>query len=192
MVYEQIQNLDFQFIISTAAVTIWLLLPAYTPNNFAVVFGGGKPIDFGRKFIDGKRILGNGKTIRGLIAGITGGIFIAHLQLFFENILKVNLYSSLEYGSFILIAASLSVGAMTGDIIGSFIKRRTGFERGASFPLLDQLGFLIFALLFASSSSDFSMLFTLPVIIAGFIITPLLHITTNFIAYKLGLKNVPW
>ncbi len=40
--------------------TIWLLLPAYTPNNFAVLFGGGTPIDLGKKFIDGKRILGDG------------------------------------------------------------------------------------------------------------------------------------
>jgi CDP-2,3-bis-(O-geranylgeranyl)-sn-glycerol synthase len=81
---------------------------------------------------------------------------------------------------------------MFGDIIGSFIKRRAGFERGTSVPLLDQMDFLVFALLLASFSGVFSVLFTPHVIIAGFITTPLLHILTNFIAYKLGLKNVPW
>jgi len=48
--------------------TIWLLLPAYTPNNFAVIFGGGTPLDFGKKFIDGRRILGGGKTVKDLLA----------------------------------------------------------------------------------------------------------------------------
>ncbi|MCQ4153705.1 MAG: CDP-archaeol synthase, partial [Archaeoglobi archaeon] len=33
---------------------IWVLLPAYTPNNFAVILGGFKPMDFGRKFLDGR------------------------------------------------------------------------------------------------------------------------------------------
>jgi CDP-2,3-bis-(O-geranylgeranyl)-sn-glycerol synthase len=86
----------------------------------------------------------------------------------------------------------LAFGAMLGDIAGSFIKRRRGIERGGSLPLLDQLGFLVVALLFASLSADFKTLFTIPVIIAGFIITPVLHLTTNYIAYKLGLKEVPW
>jgi len=36
---------------------IWLMLPAYTANPMAVVFGGGTPIDLGKKWIDGKRIL---------------------------------------------------------------------------------------------------------------------------------------
>jgi len=34
--------------------------------------------------------------------------------------------------------------------------------------------------------------FTLPVVIAVVVITPLLHLVTNGIAYLLGLKNEPW
>ncbi|AEA46707.1 CDP-2,3-bis-(O-geranylgeranyl)-sn-glycerol synthase [Archaeoglobus veneficus] len=174
------------------AKTIWLLLPAYTPNNFAVVFGGGTPIDLGKNFVDGKRILGNGKTIRGFVAGVSGGLLVAHIQLFIEKFVGVELFSSLEYSTFLLLAFSLSFGSLCGDAFGSFIKRRFGVERGASFPILDQLGFLVFALLLASRVEGFEKLYTSEVIIAGLILTPLLHLVTNIIAYKLGLKEVPW
>lgn len=172
--------------------TIWLLLPSYVPNNFAVVFGGGRPIDLGRKFIDGARLLGDGKTIRGFVAGGVGGLVVAHIQLLIENLLNFNIYSSVVYTSFLGIAIGLAFGALIGDMVGSFIKRRFKVERGGALPLLDQLDFLVFALLLASFSTDFAALFTIPIIIAAFIITPLLHITTNFGAYKLGLKEVPW
>jgi CDP-2,3-bis-(O-geranylgeranyl)-sn-glycerol synthase len=172
--------------------TIWLLLPAYTPNNFAVLFGGGKPLDFGKHFIDGKRILGDGKTIRGFIAGVFGGVFTAHIQLAIEKIFRFSVYSSLDYSSFIQIVFLLSFGAMFGDAIGSFVKRRFGVERGKSFPILDQLTFLITAYLLASRCYAFYRLFTWDVIVTGIVITPVLHLAINVLAYKLGLKDVWW
>ncbi len=172
--------------------TIWLLLPAYTPNNFAVIFGGGTPLDFGKRFIDGKRILGDGKTIRGFVGGVLGGMFIAHIQRIVERIFGVILYSSMDYLSFLQLVSLLAFGAMVGDAFGSFIKRRFGVERGKSFPVLDQLTFLIFAFLFANLSPHFSNLFTSEVIVTGILITPLLHLFVNVIAYKLGLKDVWW
>lgn len=175
------------------AATIWLLLPSYTPNNFAVVFGGGKPIDLGKNFIDGKRIFGDGKTVRGFIAGICGGLLIAHIQLIVEGFAGIKLYSSLEYSSFFSLIFCLAFGALIGDLAGSFIKRRAGLKRGASFPILDQLGFLTMAFILAYTLSPaFLKLFTLQIILTGIVITPLLHLLTNYIAYKLGLKEVPW
>ena len=43
------------------------ILPAYVANGAPVIFGGGTPLDFGRK-LGGKPIFGNHKTIRGLIS----------------------------------------------------------------------------------------------------------------------------
>jgi len=172
--------------------TVWLLLPAYTPNNFAVLFGGGTPIDLGRKFIDGKRILGDGKTIRGFIAGVLGGLLVAHLQLLIEKFVGFRLYSKLPYDQFFQLAFLLAFGAMTGDAIGSFIKRRFGVERGKCFPVLDQLTFLLVAYAFASISPAFGVLFTMKILIIGIVITPVLHLVVNVIAYVLKLKEVPW
>ncbi len=174
--------------------TIWILLPSYTPNNFAVVFGGGKPIDFGKNFLDGKRLLGDGKTFRGFIFGVLGGIFIANLQYLIEIVANVKIYSVLNYTSFVLFASTLAVGSLLGDMFGSFIKRRLNIERGKPVPLLDQLDFLVFSLGLALLifPDYFKSIFTTSIIIIAFVITPILHFLTNFIAYKLGLKEVPW
>ena len=172
--------------------TIWLLLPAYTPNNFAVLFGGGKPLDFGKTFFDGKRILGDGKTIRGFISGIAGGVAIANVQYVIEKALNFKIFSTLLYIDFITLSLLLSFGAMSGDAFGSFLKRRIGYKRGDFLPVIDQLMFLFLALAFASLSPSFFKLFDLTRILIAILITPLLHLTTNYIAYKLKLKKVPW
>ncbi len=148
---------------------IWVL-PAYVANAAPVIFGGGKPLDFEKKFIDGKRILGNGKTLKGFIAGIIAGSFIG----FVEGIL--------------IIGFLLALGAILGDLAGSFIKRRIGVKRGQPFWFLDQFDFVIGALLLASLVE----LPSLEIIIAILLITPALHILTNVMAYKLDMKKVPW
>jgi CDP-2,3-bis-(O-geranylgeranyl)-sn-glycerol synthase len=56
------------------------MLPAYIPNPSAALFGGGRPIDFGRRLKDGYRIFGDGKTYRGLVIGTLCGILIGLIQ----------------------------------------------------------------------------------------------------------------
>jgi len=171
---------------------IWLLLPAYTPNNFAVIFGGIKPMDFGKNFIDGRRIFGDGKTFSGFFGGILGGILVANVQRLVERALGIQLFSFLSYQDFIALAFALSFGAMVGDLFGSFIKRRLNFERGRSFPVLDQLMFLFLSLALASLTDAFWILFTASDILIAILITPILHLSVNFLAFKLKLKGVPW
>ena len=178
----------FEFLLKV----IWLLLPAYTPNNFAVLLGGLRPMDFGKNFFDGRRILGDGKTFSGFFGGILGGILVANVQRVLEMHFGFRLLSSLPYSEFLYLAVALSFGSMVGDTLGSFFKRRLGFERGASFPFVDQLTFLIFALAFASLTKAFWVLFGILEVILAFIITPLLHLGVNFLAYKMKLKDVPW
>ncbi len=159
-----------------------LFLPAYFANSSAVVFGGGKPLDFGRYFIDGRRILGNGVTIRGTIfgslAGFLLGLFAYHI---YENPLlkNVNIY---------LLSFLLSFGALLGDAIGSFIKRRLGIERGKPAPLLDQLDFVFGAVLLSS----FIYEYTAKIILTLVVVTPVLHLLANVVGYILKLKDVPW
>ncbi len=172
--------------------TIWLLLPTYTPNNFAVLVGGGKPIDFGRKFVDGKRILGDGKTWRGFVGGVAGGIMTANVQYGLEKGFRVTVFTSLPYHDFLILSLLLSAGSMIGDCVGSFIKRRAGYERGARFLVVDQLTFLIIALLVSSLYPPFWKLYSPEIILLGVIITPLLHLGVNYIAFRLKLKQVPW
>ncbi len=68
-------------ILGLIILSIWLMLPAYIPNNAAALFGGGTPIDFGRKFSDGKRVLGDGKTYKGFILGSLCGLVVGLLEI---------------------------------------------------------------------------------------------------------------
>ncbi|MDI9610315.1 MAG: CDP-2,3-bis-(O-geranylgeranyl)-sn-glycerol synthase [Archaeoglobaceae archaeon] len=171
---------------------IWILLPAYTPNNFAVLLGGLKPMDFGKKFIDGRRIFGDGKTFSGFFGGILGGILVANVQRVLEILFNVRIFSSLPYNEFFYLVLAFTFGSMLGDSVGSFFKRRFGFERGKSFPIVDQLTFLLFAFAFASLTSAFWEFFGFLEIALALLVTPVLHLSVNFLAYKMKLKEVPW
>ncbi|MFW5937582.1 MAG: CDP-2,3-bis-(O-geranylgeranyl)-sn-glycerol synthase [Halanaeroarchaeum sp.] len=179
-------------VLTVVAVAVWAMLPAYVPNNAAVLAGGGRPIDGGRTW-GGRRVLGDGKTWRGTAVGVLAGLLVASVL----NVLQPSVSSALGISlpSFPwVVAAGLAAGAMLGDILASFLKRRTGRERGAAFPVVDQLDFVVVALasVFVLAPGWFSSVFTLPVIVAVLVLTPALHLLTNGIAYVLGLKDEPW
>jgi len=165
-------------LIDTIASAIWFILPAYFANAAPVLLGGGAPLDMGKKFLDGRRIFGDGKTIRGFACGLVVGTIVGILQGIAGAQLK-------EY---LLLGFLLALGALLGDLASSFIKRRLGIERGGAAPGLDQLSFVVVALLLASPVN----LPSWQVIAVILIITPPIHLATNFIGYKLGLKDRPY
>ncbi|TMT87460.1 CDP-2,3-bis-(O-geranylgeranyl)-sn-glycerol synthase [Haloterrigena sp. H1] len=179
-------------ILETIVVAFWAMLPAYVPNNAAVLAGGGRPIDGGRTWGD-RRVLGDGKTWRGTAMGIVAGVALAAVLTVIEPTVSDAL--GFDVPRFEPLAAlGLAGGAMLGDILASFLKRRSGRQRGAMFPGLDQLDFVVVSLpLTALLATDwFLAWFTLEVVLVVVVLTPILHVTTNVIAYKLGLKNEPW
>ena len=60
--------------------SLWYILPAYVANASACIFGGGTPVDLGKNFIDGRRLIGNGVTYRGCVFGIICGTLIGLIQ----------------------------------------------------------------------------------------------------------------
>lgn len=181
-----------------ALTGLWLFLPAMLPNSAAVIFGGGIPVDFGRSW-KGKRILGDGKTWKGLIGGVAAGIILGVVQMGTANYFgSANLWGFGTFESGLIIIVTLSFGALLGDMLGSFMKRRLDFERGASVPILDQYDFLIGALVLVgivNSSWLYNQYFLgwqLLALVFVLIITPVLHRVVNIIGYKLGQKDVPW
>jgi CDP-2,3-bis-(O-geranylgeranyl)-sn-glycerol synthase len=148
------------------------ILPAYIANATPVLLGGGAKMDFGRNFKDGKRLLGDGKTWRGFFSGVLAGT----LAGFFLNSTKLGFL--------------LAFGALVGDTLGSFIKRRIGIAGGKPSFALDQLMFLFVALAFAYP--------LLPPFVdiygAAFltVLTYVMHVLANLFAHKMGWKKVPW
>lgn len=174
------------------AIAIWFMLPAYIPNNAAVLVGGGPPIDGGRYF-RGARLLGDGKTWRGLFGGIVAGIVVAAVLNTVEP--AASSATAISFPRFPVEAiVSLPVGALLGDIGASFVKRRLGAERGVSVPGLDQFDLVIGSLGLTAVVSWGWLISVLSVwvLVAILVLTPLLHVTTNVGAYLVGLKDVPW
>ena len=179
-------------VLDVVAVAVWAMLPAYVPNNVAVVTGGGRPVDGGRTW-RGARLLGDGKTWRGLAAGTLAGLLLALVLGAAAPAVGDALGRSLP-GFPLAAAVALPVGAMLGDVAASFLKRRTGRTRGAPFPVVDQLDFVVGAVLlaFLAAPGWAAATFTLPVLAAVAVLTPVLHVATNAIGYALGLKAEPW
>lgn len=194
-------------VVDVALVALWLMLPAYLSNMLPVLVGGGAPIDMGRTWPrDGKRLLGDGKTWRGLLLApllAAGLVFV--LQLIAQRT-SWGLWFPLwgPWPGFFLLAYAMGIGALAGDAIESFFKRRTGRERGDRWIPFDQLDFVVGGLAFAFlagrllelaglfPAGHILSLFTWPRVLVIVLLTPLLHLLVNWLGFKLGLKDVPW
>jgi len=180
-------------------VVLLIMAPAYLANTIAVLTGGKYPIDQGKLYSDGNRILGDGKTWSGLIGGTIGGIGVGYgllLMLRKDPTYSENLLWGTDYLTISSIFFLLSFGALFGDMTASFYKRRLNLQRGDKFALLDMYDFIFMSLLLCLI---FQRDWLLSWILDGWVplftilvLTPFLHRGVNIIGYKLGVKNEPW
>ncbi len=155
------------------------IFPAYCANAAPVLAGGGKPMDFGKNFFDGKPIFGTNKTFRGFFFGLAIGILVGLVE---------SLVFSYPFPFSILFSVLSPLGALCGDLAGAFLKRRLGIAPGGLLPLIDQVDFVVGAILF---SLPLGMIYW-ELAVTVILITPPIHLLTNFLAYKLKLKKNPW
>jgi CDP-2,3-bis-(O-geranylgeranyl)-sn-glycerol synthase len=153
------------------AETIYMYLPAYLANAAPVICGGGRSLDGGRTWRDGRPLLGSHKTVRGTLSGVAVGTIVGLIQL---DPLRGLL---------------LGVGTVGGDLITAFVKRRLRLKPGAPFPVADQLGFIVAAIALVSILPPPP---TWERVVAILIATIPIHFITNFFAWLLKLKKHPW
>jgi CDP-2,3-bis-(O-geranylgeranyl)-sn-glycerol synthase len=151
------------------------IFPAYCANAVPVIAGGGRPMDFGKNFFDGKPVFGKNKTFRGFFFGLAVGVAVGLVE-----------YALFDYPFLFSILSPL--GALFGDLAGAFLKRRLGIAPGGLLPIVDQVDFVVGAILF---SLPLTIIYW-ELAVAVIIITPPIHLLTNFLAYKLKLKETPW
>jgi len=177
-------------VLSELIIGLWIIIPAYAANGFAPLAHGKRRIDFGKKLADGRYIFGPGKTWEGFIFAVFIGTLFGSLEIFLypylEPIAAVNGIHLLKLS--LLSVFLISLGAMVGDLVGSFIKRRVGIERGEPAPLLDQLDFVFGAFLFLYPVLEVSSLAFILIIL----ITPVIHFISSIIGHAIGVKKVPW
>jgi CDP-2,3-bis-(O-geranylgeranyl)-sn-glycerol synthase len=151
------------------------IFPAYCANATPVLAGGGIRMDFGKNFFDGKRIFGNNKTFRGFFFGLAIGVL-------------VGLMETVAFNFPVLFILLIPLGALVGDLAGAFFKRRVGIAPGGLLPVVDQVDFAVGAIVFAIPLAIVSWQLAVTVLL----ITPPIHLLTNFLAYKMKLKKNPW
>ena len=176
--------------IFSAVAALWIMLPAYLPNSAAAVFGGGTPIDLGRTFSDGRRVFGDGKTYREFFGGVLSGVLVGLIQILAASAFGLDMLPRHTILSVILLAT----GALLGDLVKSFFKRRLGKERGEPWIIADQYDLVIGSLLLVLLVYPEWLVenITLPILVWIIVLTPLLHRVVNIIGYYIGVKEVPW
>lgn len=182
-------------IVELIVTSFYLIIPAYFANMAPVIFAKAGwlkfldlPID-GGKTMGNERLFGSGKTWRGLVSAIILGILIAGIQAFlyqYETFKNISLF---DYPSNYLWFGFLAgLGAILGDLVKSFFKRRLNIASGRPWIIFDQLdfvaGFFIFTWIVVQT--DWTIVATVC------LITVILHPLTNISAYFLHLKKVWW
>jgi CDP-2,3-bis-(O-geranylgeranyl)-sn-glycerol synthase len=174
--------------------SLWFFLPAGIANMAPILV---KELPLIKNFtypVDGyltwrkQRLLGDHKTIRGIIVAIISGAAIGllqyhslQLQLPFRDVMP----ESYSQNVGMLFGATLGFGAITGDLVKSFFKRRKGIESGEAWLGLDQLDYIVGGVIASLFFTQLSILVYLYI----FSTYTFLHFLMSFIGYKLKLKK---
>ncbi len=148
-------------------------------NKLPLIRDWNTPIDFGKTW-RGQRILGSNKRLRGLVFGtLMGGLTALVVS-------KFNVNAAVTIAPF-WAGCLLGFGALTGDAIESFFKRRRGLAPGRLWFPFDQIDYIAGGLLAIYpfvQLPQWSMV-TIVVVYFG------LHLSTAYAAFLLGLKDKP-
>lgn len=122
-------------------------------------------------FFDGRPLLGSSKTIRGLVAAVTATAL-----------------GALLLGLPATVGALLGGGAMLGDALSSFIKRRMGAAPSSRATGLDQIPEALLPLLVLKGILGLTLVQIAGITFAFFV----LDIPLAWLTHRIGLRDRPY
>lgn len=157
----------------------WFMLPAYAANMappFARFWPGwNRPLH--------AATLGSHKTVAGVALGLLAGFATAGLQA------ASNVTTSWPAGAhWAWIGLGFGAGAMAGDCLKSYFKRRRGLPPGAQWVPFDQLDFVTGSLLVVGPFAGIAVVDVVLILAMSFVG----DLAVNRIAYRLGIRATPW
>ena len=164
--------------------SLYFFLPAYIANMAPVLF---KKLPLFNYPIWEKK-LGKNKTWRGLLAAVICGGLVFWLQkiAFLKGFTS---WAIIDYADFsVTFGLMMGLGAIVGDAVKSYYKRKAEIKPGSPWPVFDQIDFVIGGLAFAG-------FFYVPqgeVLLVLLVVSPFLHIIFNHLGYFLGIRKVRW
>lgn len=164
----------------------WFFLPAGIANLSPVIAARmpllknwKAPLDMG-KSINGQRVLGANKTWRGLLFGALMAALTAGIIYEIRD-------SNNSLATAMIIGGLMGFGALIGDAVESFFKRRRGVKPGDAWFPFDQTDYIIGGLVIVAPFTDVSLALALAVFFLYFV----LHVVTSYFGYLVGLKDKP-
>ncbi len=159
---------------------IYFMLPAYLANIAAEQAG---KVFFKKWSVPiSEKLLGSHKTYRGVFFAVATALIVVFVQSKIKT--GLNLY---DYPNWILFGLLMGSGAMAGDLVKSFFKRRSGIEPGKPW-VFDSVDFVIGSLVFSSAVYFPGIRNSIAIIIISFPLSA----GVKHLGYLLGLKEVKW
>lgn len=160
---------------------LYFMLPAYFANMAPVLTK-----NYFKKYAVpiNEKLFGGHKTYRGLVMAIVFSLVV----IFIQKLIGFNSIVDYNKENILLLGFLLGFGAMFGDLVKSYFKRRIGIKPGEPWYVIDQLDFPLGAMLFASFAHSFTWQEFLIIIVGSFILTVLV----NHVGYYLGIRKVRW
>jgi len=180
--------------LQTTYETIWFFLPAIIANMlpvFAARFNWlpllNRPLDAGLCWHH-HRILGDHKTVRGLVVGVVGGGVTGTLQYLLSLIGLMQVNNILVFhtlGEGFLYGSLIGFGAIFGDALKSFFKRRFHMPSGSSWKPWDQIDLVIGVVIVTSWWAHLTFLN----VVIAFVMIGFGSYVVSFIGAVLGIKK---
>jgi CDP-2,3-bis-(O-geranylgeranyl)-sn-glycerol synthase len=158
---------------------VYLMAPAYvanmTPPFVRFWRGWNRPIH--------ERWFGSHKTVVGAAAGIALALATAAVQsmIAWEG-------SLVPSDRWLLVGSLLGCGAMGGDVVKSWFKRRLRIPPGGRWVPFDQLDFVIGALLLIWPLASIGLADAAVILAVSFVG----DLAVNRVAFWLGIRSAPW
>ena len=171
--------------------SLYFFLPAYFANMAPVIMKNinflAVPLDNGKRF-NGKPLLGKNKTYRGVVFAIFFALIVCFLQYIAYGTEIGKELSIFDYGKWYVLGPLIGFGAIVGDSIKSFFKRRLNIAPGKPFIPFDQLDFVFGGLVLSAFVVRYTWQHALTIVIASFF----LHIVVNHVAFYTGIRKEKW
>ncbi|MFW6450050.1 MAG: CDP-archaeol synthase [Nanoarchaeota archaeon] len=194
LIVFNLYDANFAILLIWFLTSVYYALPGLIANMMPVFFKRrlkflAKPIDFGAK-LNGVRMFGSHKTIRGFVVAIAGGLIVGLIQFLIKDLHFIQAISYVEYtfASALLIGTAFGFGALVGDALESLLKRQLNIKPGKPFIPLDQIDYIIGIAAFSFLFKPLTLHMFLTLLIAGAVMS----VIATKIGYLSKIRKEKW
>lgn len=161
--------------------SLYFFLPAYFANMAPVLL---RKLPFGKIPVS-EKLFGSHKTWKGIILATLVGALVFWIQKV-SYLNGFTQWAVIDYSDFSLaLGFLLGFGAIFGDLVKSYYKRKAKIKPGKPWPFWDQIDFVLGGLAF----SFFVYVPPIEIAVTILVLSPALHVIVNYLGYLLKINK---